>query len=169
MEHSDAATTAEQVQPAAGEVKSRKPGPSRASKRKASQKVEPVQSESDDDGFERVSAAGKENSKDGAVDQDEDMADLVTPEKSEGEETTDSGEVEPAAQAAQKARGSRPEAASQKAPQKPDSPPPRRELPFARRATRSKQTGSPEAQPASGKSAIGRGEESEDEDEDDEL
>lgn len=156
-------STVEQEQPADEESGSRKPGPSRTSKRKASQK-KAAESESEDDGFEKAGPRPG-GSKRNEQDEDEEMADAATPDRTEAEETADDSEDEPAAApqpAAGKGKGKGATAA--KAPEKSASPPPRRELPFAKRATRGRKV-SPEAQTASKQAGASRGDETDDDDE----
>jgi len=133
-------TPAERVRDGRGSIKSRKPAASRSSKRKANVQAATAASESDDDGFETMDV---DNGEEAEEEQDE-VEHAPTPDKSDldGIEDEDDGNLDPVhtAQPTQSGIGSKGKAIevvkehdAARSRAKKASPPPLRELPFARK------------------------------------
>lgn len=131
---------AEQVQRARQETKGRKAQPPRPSKRKANGKAPATELGSDLDENERTQ--GEEEDAEAQIEREEGFAEAATPEKSDYEtedEEEDAFDAAPPSQPLKPGVGSKGKAietvarAEPELPEDPELPPPRRELPFARK------------------------------------
>jgi hypothetical protein len=132
---------------------SRKPGPSRMSKRKANWKSPVVESGSEDD-FEQMQV--DEKVKEEAA-REEDAPEASTPDRSEDETEDEDEEMAPAPTMTMSSKPVELAPRSRKLEQTPEVPPPRRELPFGKVNTRGQKAAPPPV------------EDDDDETEDDEL
>jgi hypothetical protein len=124
------------VQSTRAELKPRKAGASRQSKRKAlAQAAEPdIKPESDSDQMEIDQAKAEEQ-------QDSDGAPAATPDPSDDETDEEDVAIPPArAKSSETLRASSVATAAKEEPRIDGKPPPKRELPFGRPATRSRQS-----------------------------
>lgn len=131
---------AEQVQGARQETKGRKAQLSRPSKRKANGKAPAIESGSDLDEKERMQ--GEEEDAEAQREREEELAEAATPEKSDYEtedDKEDAFDAAPPSQPLKPGVGLEDKAirtatrAEPEPPEDPELPPPRRELPFARK------------------------------------